>query len=84
MPKFIIKRGSIWSGGKLVSEGGTVELDDADREYIDPTHEVLQSAGEAKLEAEKLAAESKLAAAKAKALADLDAKFLADSKAGAK
>ncbi len=82
MPSFIVKRGGIWAGGKLHTEGAVVELSEKDRDVIDPNHDTLQSAKDAKLEAEKLAAESKAAAEKAKQLAET--KDAEKSKGGAK
>lgn len=86
MPSFLIKRGGIWAGGKLLTEGDTVELSEKDRDIIDPEHTTLQSAKDAKHEAEKLAAESKAAAEKAKQLAEAESKAAAEkkSKDGAK
>jgi len=75
---YTIKQFGIWQLGKLRGPGETVDLTDEDRERIDPEHLHLQSKEEAALEAKKLAAEAKLAAEKAKALADIDAKHKAE------
>lgn len=68
MASYVIKRGGIWSGGKLLSEGATVELSDADRDAMDPQHTDLLSANEAKAEASKLKAEADALTEKAKNL----------------
>lgn len=81
MTTFTIKHGIIWQGNKPRSVGETVEIDDAQRDVIDPNHTDLQSASEAKLEAEKLAAEADLAKQKAEAFAKLDAEHAAKQKA---
>lgn len=84
MATYTIKKYGIWQGNKLRGPGETVELDEAEREKIDPDHSNLQSRDEAQLEAEKLAAEAKLAAEKARVLGELDAKHKAELEKSAK
>ena len=82
MPLFTIKRGGIWRGGKLCTEGQVVELSDEDRELIDPGHTDLQSSADLKSDAAQAEADAKAAKLKLDELAKAEAD--AKKKGGAK